>query len=127
MGTQENARTRCVSVKPSMRRHHDVEQRELGGVRLDRLQRRLPVTHRAHLVAVDLQVARDQPQELGLVVGGHNRRLLGRHTLAAHSPLTRSHVVAPHDCFDYHSVARLPVWRAVMYRSQRIHATVPAW
>ena len=59
--------------------HHDVEQHEIGGVRLDLFERRLPIAHRDHLIALELEVARDQPQDLGIVVGGQNRRLLRRH------------------------------------------------
>ena len=45
-------------------------------MRLDLLKRRLPIAHRDDFVALELQVARDQPQDLGIVVGGQDRRLL---------------------------------------------------
>ncbi len=64
IGTAENSRTRCVTVKPSRRGIMMSSSDEIRSVGLDLFERRLPVAHRDHFVAIQFQVASDQSQDL---------------------------------------------------------------
>jgi hypothetical protein len=61
-------------------RHHHIQEDKIRGVRLDLLQCRLSIAHPDHLIALELEVAGDQPQDLGIVVGGQDRRFLEGHS-----------------------------------------------
>ncbi len=56
---------------------------------LDPLKGLLAVTGGDHLIPLQLQIARHEPQQLGIVVGNQDRRLLHRHGQFS-SPAARS-------------------------------------
>src|SRR6185437_12101001 len=59
--------------------HHQIEQRQIGQARFDLLQRLLAVADGDDLVAVHLEVACHQSQQLRIIVGGDYGRFLRWH------------------------------------------------
>ena len=71
-----SSRSRRVTSRPVSFGHHHVEHREIRQMLLGHLQRLFAVGGGDHLVAGLAQPARDERDEIGIVVGNEHRRLL---------------------------------------------------
>jgi hypothetical protein len=73
-----SARRRRVKFEAVELRHHHVEDREVGLLGERELERLLPVAGLDHGVAGTLEAERDECQDVLVVVGGEDNRLLPR-------------------------------------------------